>query len=214
MGAADHPGNTEYNLDWTYLGSDFDADTQDGDFIHASSITTVQANLDFIKNSLADVTHDSGVLLTNNADHDTTDYVSHENIHYTTEWTDHDTTNYATKDISYNGGLNSGIQSGQHTGVLGSYCPGYDGNDRGSYLSGHDLYANSGQYSGVCAYHCPYYRGGLNTGVLGSEDISLNTSNLSEQKGGHYPGTLSGEKADVNWLHLRFGYCTKWYDGV
>jgi len=81
-------GNEDYDLAW----GTFDDDTLNDVVVRASSILTIQTNMDLIKNNLDNITHDSSHLGDNRATHYTEHNTSHDNLQKTTEYTDHDTT--------------------------------------------------------------------------------------------------------------------------
>jgi hypothetical protein len=90
-------GNEDYDLDW----ATFDADIQESDTVKASSISTIQTNMDLIKNNLDNITHDSSHLGDNRATHYTEHNTSHDDQQKTTEYTDHDTIQNTGDEITH-----------------------------------------------------------------------------------------------------------------
>jgi hypothetical protein len=144
-------GNEDYNLDW----ATFDADITDSEDIRASSISTIQANMDLIKNNLDNITHDTSHLGDNRSTHYTDHYDAHDDQQKTTEYTDHDTTEKTDHRITDY----ADHRTSQKTTHYGSRYASNDSTDYANYNTGVDQGYYLTKYSdydrGVTSTSCP-----------------------------------------------------------
>jgi len=123
-------GNEDYDLDW----ATFDADIQDSDIVRASSISTIQTNMDLIKNNLDNITHDTSHLGDNRSTHYTNHYDAHDDAQKTAEDVEHDTTEKTDHRISDY----SGHRTSERTVHYGSRFSSNDSTDYNDYNTGED----------------------------------------------------------------------------
>jgi hypothetical protein len=94
----------DYSLSW----GDFVDETESGSFIKITHVNSLYTNIDLIKDNLANVTHDSGVLTSKYETHNNGDRAGHNDVLKSTNFNDRDVTEYSDHKINhYTGHLTS-----------------------------------------------------------------------------------------------------------
>jgi hypothetical protein len=165
-------GNEDYDLDW----ATFDDDTLNDVVVRASSISTIQTNMDLIKNNLDNITHDSSHLGDNRATHYTDHYDAHDNLQKTTEYTDHDTTEKTDHRITHY----ADHRTSQRSAHYGTRYSSNDSTDYSDYRVGVDVAyyvdkdSGHNQHYGSRSYKCSTHYESYNETVHSTQQLSVN----------------------------------------
>jgi len=89
--------------------------TAAGDIIHKADIDEIHTNIDSIKDNLANITHDAGVLSVHRGTYLLNNYTNHNTDVDFNHYEEHDVTEYTVKYTGDNAGANSGYNGADYT---------------------------------------------------------------------------------------------------
>jgi len=92
------------------------------DIIHKADIDEIHTNIDSIKDNLANITHDSGVLSTHRGTYLLDNYTNHNTDQDIAHFDVHDVLNHTTHYSSNNSGQNSGYNGTDYSSDYADYC--------------------------------------------------------------------------------------------
>ena len=93
-----------------------------GDIIHKADIDEIHTNIDSIKDNLANITHDDGVLSTHRGTYLLNNYTNYNTDRESANYDDHDSLINTTKYTSDNAGANSGYNGDDNSSDYAAYC--------------------------------------------------------------------------------------------